>query len=211
MAPPTGVGAAIFRCSGFGECRFDQAAASDQVVERGLQFTPAFTVGGKRRRGRRGCRSRHQARLAAHAFSTALPVIELRPGTEERRLVRGCRRLHVGCAVIVVLVDLGRRLVRAFAPDILNERQALFAQDALHAADGIALAIEQVAYAAQQVDVVGTVVAPAAAALERADLGEAALPEAQYVLRDADLLSNFADGAERVRRFFQESLLHVDH
>ena len=51
----------------------------------------------------------------------------------------------------------------------------------------------------QQVDVVGPVVAPAAAALQRLDLGEAGLPEAQHVLRQVEVVGDLADGAEGVR------------
>ena len=87
-------------------------------------------------------------------------------------------------------------------PDALHKRQAFFAQDALHAADGVALAVKQMADAAQQIDVVGPVIAPAAAALHRADLRKPAFPEAQHMLRHVDLVSDFTDGAERVRRFF---------
>ena len=41
-----------------------------------------------------------------------------------------------------------RRLRRAFLPDDLNEFRALLAQDALHAADGVALAVQEMADAA---------------------------------------------------------------
>jgi len=60
-----------------------------------------------------------------------------------------------------------------------------------------------VAHATQQIDVVGAIIAAAAAPLERPDLGEAAFPKTQNMLRNVDLLSNFADRAECVRRLFQ--------
>ena len=50
-----------------------------------------------------------------------------------------------------------RRLRRARLPDTLHEAQALLPQQALHAADGVALAIEQMTDAAQQIDVVGAI------------------------------------------------------
>ena len=83
---------------------------------------------------------------------------------------------------------------------------ALLAQDALDAADGIALAVEEMADAAQEADVVGTIVAPSAAALERLDLAEAALPEAQHMLRNVELVRHFADGTECVRRLVHRRL-----
>jgi hypothetical protein len=55
--------------------------------------------------------------------------------------------------------------------------------------------------AAQQVDVVGTIVAPAAAALQRSDLGETRFPEAQDVLRQVEVVGDLADSAEGVRAF----------
>ena len=76
-------------------------------------------------------------------------------------------------------------------------------KNSLHAADRVALAVQQVTHAAQQIDIVRAVIAPAAAALHRADLREAALPEPQHMLRHIDLVSDLADGAEGVRRFFQ--------
>ena len=61
-------------------------------------------------------------------------------------------------------------------PHRLDEFRPLLAQDALHAADGVALAVEQMADAAQQIDIVGTVIAPPAAALHRLDFAETASP-----------------------------------
>ena len=73
-------------------------------------------------------------------------------------------------------------------------------QQALCAADRIALAVQKMADAAQQVDVVGAVVAAAAAALQRLDLLETGFPESQNVLRQVEIVRNFADRPERVRR-----------
>src|SRR5208282_4813077 len=89
------------------------------------------------------------------------------------------------------------------APDALNERLALLAQQALDAADGVALAVKQVAHAAEEIDIVRAVIAPAPAPLQRPDLRETAFPESQHMLRNVDLFGNFADRAECVRRFFQ--------
>ena len=72
--------------------------------------------------------------------------------------------------VFAIFVGLRRRRLGAGAPDALNERQSFFAQDALHAADGVTLAVEQVAHTTQQINVVGAVVPAPPAALERLDL-----------------------------------------
>src|SRR5215475_6173138 len=76
-------------------------------------------------------------------------------------------------------------------------------ENALHPADGVALAIEQAADAPEQVDVVGAVVAAAAAALHRLDLREARFPEPQHMLWDVEVRSDLADGSERIRRLVQ--------
>src|SRR5271163_3985159 len=59
------------------------------------------------------------------------------------------------------------------------------------------------AHAAQQVDIVGTIVAAAAATLHRPDLRETALPKSKHMLRNVDLVRDFADRVKRARRLFQ--------
>lgn len=78
------------------------------------------------------------------------------------RLGRGRRRLR-------------RLVVRPWtygtaAADRLDMARPLLLEDALQALDRITLAVEQPADALQQGDVIGAVIAPAAAALERLDL-----------------------------------------
>ena len=85
----------------------------------------------------------------------------------------------------------------------LHRLDAVLFQDPLHAADGVALAVQQPADALEEIDVVGPVVAAAAAALHRLDLREARLPEPQHVLGNVEIVSDFADGAERIRRLVQ--------
>src|SRR5262249_39845901 len=80
----------------------------------------------------------------------------------------------------------------------------LLAQDPLHPADRVALAVEEVADAAQEIDVVRPVVAAAAAALHRAGLGKPALPEAQPLLRHVEIGSDPADGAGGIRRLVHD-------
>src|SRR5215217_722380 len=55
----------------------------------------------------------------------------------------------------------------------------------------------------QEVDVIGSVIAPSAGALHRLNLRETAFPETQHVLRNVQILGDFTDGAERVRRLVQ--------
>ena len=62
---------------------------------------------------------------------------------------------------------------------------------------------------AQKIDVLRPVVAPAPAPLHRLDLREAGLPEAQHVLRQLQLLRNFADRAERVGSLDGRGLCHA--
>ena len=82
------------------------------------------------------------------------------------------------------------------AADLRHGAQAAFLQHLLHALDGEPIAIEQRANAFQQVNIVGTVIAAAASALDRLDLGEAAFPEAQHMLRHVQFVRDLADRAE---------------
>src|SRR6185437_15261290 len=88
---------------------------------------------------------------------------------------------------------------------------ALLAQNFLHALDGVAVAVQQRANAAQQIDIVGPVIAPPARALQRTDLRKARLPEAQHVLRHIQFSRDFADGAERLRRFDRQANRQCAH
>src|SRR6185503_19920470 len=86
-----------------------------------------------------------------------------------------------------------RGLRGARFPDALHELDAVVLEDPLRTADRIALAVEQMADAAQEVDIVGAVIAPAAAALQRPDLLEAGFPESQHVLRQVEIVRDFTD------------------
>ena len=55
----------------------------------------------------------------------------------------------------------------------------------------------------EQVDVVRTIVAAAAAALHRLDLREAGLPETQHMLGNVEFVRDFTDGTERIGRLVQ--------
>src|SRR5262245_10460625 len=135
-----------------------------------------------------------------------LPVFSRQTSRWGQRRIGGVGFALLSLVRLVLVIGRGfrwlrGRLRRARLPDALHEAHALLAQQTLHAADGVALAIKQMANSAQQVDVVGTVVTPPAAALHRPDLAETALPEPQHVLRDVELLRHFADGPECVRCF----------
>src|SRR5690242_9079867 len=98
-----------------------------------------------------------------------------------------------------------RRLRRALLPDSLNEFRALLAQYPLHSANGVAFAIEQVAYSAEQIDIVGAVVPPPTATLHRFDLVKAAFPKAQHVLRQIEFVGHFTDGTKCIWRLVIQS------
>ena len=87
--------------------------------------------------------------------------------------------------------------------EALHRFDAVLFQDPLHAADGVALAVEQPADALEQIDVVGPVITPPAASLHRLDLGEPRLPKPQHVLGNVEFVSDLADGTERIRRLVQ--------
>src|SRR6185312_14243214 len=62
--------------------------------------------------------------------------------------------------------------------------------------------VKQGADTAQQVDILGAVIAAPARALDRLELTEAAFPETQYVLWQLKVAGRLANGAERFRRLF---------
>src|SRR5256885_7725718 len=111
-------------------------------------------------------------------------------GAGVARLLRRFRRRIAACL-------RARRLSSQFR----HMSHALLAQNFLHPLDGVAVRVKERANAAQQLHVVRTVIAPSACPLDWADLRKAGLPEAQHVLRHVQLGGDFADGAERLRRF----------
>src|SRR5262249_23655500 len=91
--------------------------------------------------------------------------------------------------------DRAERHGRGTVRKALHGFDAVLLQDALHPADGIALAVEKPADALEQVDVVGAVIAPPPAPLHRLDLREARLPEPQHMLGNVEVASDLADGS----------------
>ncbi len=111
---------------------------------------------------------------------------------------------------VVILLCVERRTVEQrggmIGRDVgqaLDRFDAVLAQNALHPANGISLTVKQPPDAAQQINVIGTIIAATAAPLHRFDLVEACFPEPQNVLRHIKVISNFADRPKRVRRFVQ--------
>src|SRR5262245_29044004 len=119
-------------------------------------------------------------------------------------------RLTLLAGKIHILGFHSRGPSRARLPDGLHVSQALILEDALHPADRIALAVEQMPDASQEVDVVRAIIATAAAALHRLDFTETAFPEPQHMLRHIQIGGHFADGAECVRRLLHRALLLCD-
>ena len=117
--------------------------------------------GGWRRRNRHGRHRRLEGRRFRIVFGTR----------GERRLQQSKQRSRgfVGRQLLGLfrrffLLRKDRRLCRARLPHGLHEFWTLLAQDALDAADRVALAVQQMLDAAQKVDVVRPVVAAPAGA-----------------------------------------------
>src|SRR6516225_9436108 len=177
----------------FRQRRIQKPTALGQIVERSLQFLHVLARQPARRR-------RHHARgVGVLIFGTLRSFVAGSPA-QRRQTQRACVLGLLSLRDCLILLGrLAGRLRRARLPDILHEAHALLAQQTLDATDGVALAIEEMADAAQKIEVVGAIVAAPAAALHRPDLAEAAFPEPQHVLRNVELLRHFADGPECVR------------
>jgi hypothetical protein len=141
-----------------------------------------------------------------------LPVAEIPPdqrgkSAAQTTVLTGRTVLHFRDVVAIVLIfdDTMWRLRRALLPHDLNEFRALFPQDPLHAANGVALTVEEMANSAQKIDVIGAIVTPAAAAFHRFDFVEAAFPKAQHVLWQIEFVCHFTDGAKCVWRLVIQS------
>src|SRR5215813_2444137 len=189
--------------------RVEQSAALDEFVERGLELAHVLSRHparghDRRHKPRRGIRTRlrplarlfvaaqerwQQAEQAAPAIGLVLHL--------NLRIVR--REVGFICGPL-------RRLRRARMPDRLDELESLILENALHTADRVALAIEQVPDPAQEVDVIGTVVAPPTAALHRLDFAEPTFPEPQHMLRHIKIGRYLADGTECIRRLLHGRL-----
>ena len=77
---------------------------------------------------------------------------------------------------------------------------AIFLEELLDSFNSVALFIEKRADPPQQFNVLRPVIAAPAASLERPNLSEFALPEAQDMLRYVEFLSDLADSPKRLRR-----------
>jgi hypothetical protein len=103
-----------------------------------------------------------------------------------------------------------RELICALLPDRLDEADATLSQDALDAANGVPFGIQQEPDAAEQVDIVGPVIAAAAAALHRLDLSETALPKPENMLRHVEVVGDLADRAERIWGLVENGLISFE-
>src|SRR5579884_2872040 len=189
---------------------FENAAAGQKLVERRLQLAAVVLVEVAPCSGPGVCRGRlrqlRPVRCRRGDNRRPAPLLRLTGcsfGRSDRQQIRlDALSGEFGLFLGLLLHKVRRKLLGAFTPDALHKGDALLAQNPLHAANRIALAVEQMPYAAQQIDIVGPIIAPAAAALHRPDLRESALPEAQHVLRYVDFLGDLADGPKCVRRLF---------
>ena len=170
------------------------------------RFAPRARPGSMLRH-RRALASAAPARSAASSSRSprSRPISDAKPAAQAalfgERLGGGPRRPRTSSSSLAPCGGCGAPSCHTACTNF----DALLAQDALHAADGVALAVEQMADAAQQIDVVGPVIAPPAAALHRLDVAEAAFPETQHVLRQIEFVRHFADGAKCVRRLVIQS------
>jgi hypothetical protein len=71
--------------------------------------------------------------------------------------------------------------------------QGAFAQQPLNAFDRIALLIKKTANPPQHIHIFGPIISAATAALQRANLRELGLPEAQHMLRYVQFLGDLAN------------------
>jgi hypothetical protein len=76
-------------------------------------------------------------------------------------------RLWQPLGFLILLSGVPRRLRRAGLPDVLHEMHPLLPQETLNAADGIALAIEEMADSAQEIEVLRPVIAAPTALIVR--------------------------------------------
>src|SRR3974377_159407 len=85
---------------------------------------------------------------------------------------RICTLAPLGCQRRFLLDEAARWLRRAGLPHAAHKPLALLAQDALDASNRVTFAIEEMTNAAQEIDVLGAVIAPAPSPLHRPDLME---------------------------------------
>src|ERR1700733_6372660 len=182
----------------------EQLPAGDQVLKRGFQPL--------------------NVELGQHVGHARDQVVFKRLGTSTLAILipaGGPARLHA-VKIVIIEINAGGRIVmllqdalsdhlfdrpeRGYGRPIgqpLDGSDTVFLENALHATDGVALAIQQAADAPEQIDIIGAVVATAAAALHRLDLGKPCLPEPQDVLGNVEVVGDLANGSERIRRLVQ--------
>src|SRR6056297_3425880 len=163
-----------------------------------------------------------------------LPAIERGPAARgegahfegDCRICRVVVMAHIGCGGIITatcprpgvdirlcpLLRISRPCFQRdlAAPDCLDGAHTLALENALNALDRVAFGIEQAADALEQIDIARTIIAPPARPLERFDLRESCFPEAQHMLGQVEILSDFADGTKSVRTLFHCASLPPD-
>src|SRR5690606_4268933 len=142
---------------------------------------------------RRGTDGVELALLHVWLFSLNRPFHDTTPSLT-RRLSRKVRYLRSRS---------GLDLVGKAAPVFLDVPDAVITQDALHAFDRVTVAVKQPTDSFQQVDSLRPVIAAPTAPFHRFYLAEFAFPEPQHMFRHVQLVRNFADRAECIRRLFQ--------
>lgn len=95
--------------------------------------------------------------------------------------------------------ETGLKPARAQAFD--DGARALLLENALHALDGVALSIEQMAQSHHQLHVARPIIAPPARALHGFELLEAGFPETQHVRRQVETLRDLSNRAKSLFAF----------
>jgi hypothetical protein len=97
--------------------------------------------------------------------------------------------------------NIHRALGAIFARWAVGRRAALTFEEFLRALDRVAFIIEKASDASKEVDILGTVVAPAATALEGTHLRKLAFPKAEDMLGDVEIVGDLAYRSKRASGF----------
>jgi len=188
------------RCVG-SQRGIDHSPAFAELVQCGLQLAQLVRAQA-RRRCRRNANARRKRLTDIH-----LDLCRRRFDHAENIACGPVGRQLIGIIRNLVFADRRPRLRRARLPHGLHEFWPLLAQNSLHTADGIALAVKQMPDAAEEIHVVGTILPPPSGTLHWPDLREPAFPEAQHVLRQVEIACHLANGTKGIGRLVVQSRL----
>src|SRR5262245_59773229 len=165
----------------------EEPAAFVELVQRGLQPPQVFTRNAARAGHRRDQplrRRRLGPKILSRELRFGLRAAVAEQCRQQREQAAAALGLAGGGIRGVYLLDqfVDVRLLGPGLPGCLHESDALLADDPLHTTDGVALAVEEMADAAQKRHIVRAVVTAAAAALHWFYFAESAFPKPQHML-----------------------------